>query len=214
MWLCQPRRQTVLTSRYWVIGVDKAPFHTPPLLSEPSPRWWEFKLKLMVRSLHSLWETISTRMESKMWMIKDSRKLLRYVCVLHLLLSYTIYSRMQDVFTASSLQSKWYVVCGNHDHYGNCSAEIAYTKQSSRWYFPNYYYKQVYGIINQQQGVISLFSLYICTLCHQPISYADNAQSMVNAHALFYDYLASLSFLLTNRIWNPFMAFSNVSYES
>ncbi len=50
---------------------------------------------------------------------------------------------MQDVFTAPSLQSMWYVVCGNHDHYGNCSAEIAYTKQSARWYFPNYYYKQV-----------------------------------------------------------------------
>ncbi len=91
-------------------------------------------------------------------MIKDSRKLLRYVCVLHLLLRHTIYSRVQDVFTASSLQSKWYVVCGNHDHYGNCSAEIAYTKQSARWYFPNYYYKQVYT--NSQQGVNSLFSLY------------------------------------------------------
>jgi hypothetical protein len=56
-----------------------------------------------------------------------------------------------DVFKADSLQSCWYmyIVCGNHDHYGNCSAEIAYTKQSNRWYFPEYYYSEVcvYGMI-------------------------------------------------------------------
>ena len=49
----------------------------------------------------------------------------------------------QDVFTASSLQNPWYVVCGNHDHYGNCSAEIAYAKVSNRWNFPDYYYTKV-----------------------------------------------------------------------
>ena len=58
-----------------------------------------------------------------------------------------IFSCIQDVFTASSLQSRWYIVCGNHDHYGNCSAEIAYTKQSNRWYFPDYYYSEVMIIV-------------------------------------------------------------------
>ena len=47
------------------------------------------------------------------------------------------------MFTASALQSPWYVVCGNHDHYGNCSAEIAYSKVSNRWNFPDYYYTKV-----------------------------------------------------------------------
>eukprot|EP01006_Ploeotia_vitrea_P056690 TRINITY_DN68120_c1_g2_i1.p1 TRINITY_DN68120_c1_g2~~TRINITY_DN68120_c1_g2_i1.p1 ORF type:complete len:350 (+),score=47.27 TRINITY_DN68120_c1_g2_i1:25-1074(+) len=46
----------------------------------------------------------------------------------------------EDVFTASSLQKTWYVLAGNHDHYGNVSAEIAYTKLSNRWKFPDYYY--------------------------------------------------------------------------
>ena len=58
-----------------------------------------------------------------------------------------IFSCIQDVFTASSLQSRWYIVCGNHDHYSNCSAEIAYTKLSNRWYFPDYYYSEVMIIV-------------------------------------------------------------------
>eukprot|EP00731_Ephydatia_muelleri_P026027 Em0018g127a len=46
----------------------------------------------------------------------------------------------ENVFTASSLQSRWYALCGNHDHYGNASAQIAYTRLSKRWYMPNFYY--------------------------------------------------------------------------
>ncbi|XP_041378878.1 LOW QUALITY PROTEIN: tartrate-resistant acid phosphatase type 5-like [Gigantopelta aegis] len=46
----------------------------------------------------------------------------------------------ENIFTASSLQKRWYAVCGNHDHHGNISAQIAYTKKSSRWYMPDLYY--------------------------------------------------------------------------
>merc|ERR1711907_911876 len=48
----------------------------------------------------------------------------------------------EDVFTSSSLQSPnhFRVLAGNHDHYGNCSAQIAYSDMSPRWYFPDYYY--------------------------------------------------------------------------
>ena len=49
----------------------------------------------------------------------------------------------QNVFTADSLQSRWYVVCGNHDHYGNASAQVAYTALSKRWYMPDFYYTEV-----------------------------------------------------------------------
>jgi tartrate-resistant acid phosphatase type 5 len=52
----------------------------------------------------------------------------------------------EDVFTAQSLQSKWYPVCGNHDYHGNCSAQIAYTSYSKRWYFPDFYYTQVFTV--------------------------------------------------------------------
>ena len=52
---------------------------------------------------------------------------------------------MQDVFTAKSLQSRWYVVAGNHDYHGNVSAQIAYTARSKRWYMPDYYYTELYN---------------------------------------------------------------------
>lgn len=48
-----------------------------------------------------------------------------------------------NVFDAESLQHRWYVVAGNHDHNGNVTGEIAYTKKSDRWYFPNNYYTEV-----------------------------------------------------------------------
>lgn len=47
------------------------------------------------------------------------------------------------MFTAAALQSRWYVLCGNHDHYGNASAEVAYTKRSQRWFMPELYYTEV-----------------------------------------------------------------------
>ena len=49
----------------------------------------------------------------------------------------------QNVFKAPSLQSPWLVLLGNHDHYGNASAQIAYSKVSDRWHLPDFYYTKV-----------------------------------------------------------------------
>lgn len=61
-------------------------------------------------------------------------------------LNITFFPLLQTVFTADSLQSRWYVVCGNHDYLGNASAQVAYTARSSRWYMPNFYYTEVEDI--------------------------------------------------------------------
>jgi tartrate-resistant acid phosphatase type 5 len=46
----------------------------------------------------------------------------------------------ESVYTHPSLQSRWYIVAGNHDHLGNVTAQIRYTTHSDRWYFPTDWY--------------------------------------------------------------------------
>ncbi|XP_055342113.1 tartrate-resistant acid phosphatase type 5-like [Paramacrobiotus metropolitanus] len=46
----------------------------------------------------------------------------------------------ETVFQATSLDTPWYFIAGNHDHNGNVSAQIHYTDVKKRWNFPDYYY--------------------------------------------------------------------------
>jgi len=54
----------------------------------------------------------------------------------------------ESVYTAPSLHIPWHMIAGNHDHHGNVSAQIAYTKKSRRWHFPNFFYSTVHEIPN------------------------------------------------------------------
>ena len=69
------------------------------------------------------------------------------------------------MFTAPSLQHRWYAIAGNHDHYGNASAQVAYTKLSKRWFFPAFYYTETVSL----SGGGSLQFVFIDTvlLCGQ-----------------------------------------------
>eukprot|EP01035_Chromulina_nebulosa_P018173 gene18173-23831_t len=46
----------------------------------------------------------------------------------------------ETIYTADSLQTPWYVLAGNHDHYGNVTGQIEYTASSERWTFPSEYH--------------------------------------------------------------------------
>lgn len=48
----------------------------------------------------------------------------------------------ERIYTAPSLQSRWYTTLGNHDWQGNVPAQIAYTEESDRWYMPASYYAE------------------------------------------------------------------------
>lgn len=39
----------------------------------------------------------------------------------------------ESAFNYTSLNIPWFVIAGNHDHYGNVSAQILYSSRSERW---------------------------------------------------------------------------------
>jgi len=67
----------------------------------------------------------------------------------------------QKVYTEKSLQVPWYLMAGNHDHIGNVSAEIAYSKidPTHRWHYPDFWYNQTY-----HSGSLSVDIIYIDTV--------------------------------------------------
>uniref|UniRef100_A0A914R5Y8 Calcineurin-like phosphoesterase domain-containing protein n=1 Tax=Parascaris equorum TaxID=6256 RepID=A0A914R5Y8_PAREQ len=42
-------------------------------------------------------------------------------------------STFETVYQGEALQKPWYFIAGNHDHFGNITAQVAYTNHSSRW---------------------------------------------------------------------------------
>jgi len=57
--------------------------------------------------------------------------------------SYRFKRTFEDVYSADSLTNiPWYVIGGNHDHYGNITAQIEYSqeKPNGRWIFPSLYH--------------------------------------------------------------------------
>jgi phosphodiesterase/alkaline phosphatase D-like protein len=66
-----------------------------------------------------------------------------------------------NVYNASSMgNAPWYVCGGNHDWYGNISAQIAYTNMSDRWKFPSLYYKKSFA---SEDAKVSLDIFFIDT---------------------------------------------------
>lgn len=54
----------------------------------------------------------------------------------------------QNVYSQPGWNNTWYLVAGNHDHYGNVSGQVAYTQRdpTGRWYFPALNYDVVFNI--------------------------------------------------------------------
>jgi tartrate-resistant acid phosphatase type 5 len=92
-------------------------------------------------------------------------------------------SSFQNIYTAHSLQTDWYVVLGNHDYKGNPQAEIDYTEVDRKWNMPARYYSKIVFIGNDSsQGVLLVFidttpliSEYYSSSDHQNVKTQDTA---------------------------------------
>jgi tartrate-resistant acid phosphatase type 5 len=62
-----------------------------------------------------------------------------------------------------------FVLMGNHDHYGNASAQIEYTKHSSKWILPDYNYSISIKTNNGAQDLIHILMLDTVILCGNTI---------------------------------------------
>ncbi|XP_050403032.1 tartrate-resistant acid phosphatase type 5-like [Patella vulgata] len=70
----------------------------------------------------------------------------------------------EKIFDYPSLKRPWYLIAGNHDHHGNVSAEIAYSKVSQRWNFPDFYYPLSFKLPGTN-STIDILMLDTITLC-------------------------------------------------
>lgn len=74
----------------------------------------------------------------------------------------------EDVYSAESLTSiPWYVIGGNHDHYGNITAQIEYStkvKPDGRWKFPSPYHSHSF-IANDGSFTLDLILIDTVDLC-------------------------------------------------
>lgn len=75
---------------------------------------------------------------------------------------YRFKSRFEDVYSAKVLDVPWLMIAGNHDHFGNVSAQVEYTKHSSRWYFPSLYYKKTVEFNHTKIEFLQIDTITLC----------------------------------------------------
>ncbi|ESO94599.1 hypothetical protein LOTGIDRAFT_118056 [Lottia gigantea] len=70
----------------------------------------------------------------------------------------------ENIYQDKSLHVPWYLIAGNHDHYGNVSAEIIYSQYSQRWNFPDFYYPLSFKIpgSNASVDILMLDTVQLC----------------------------------------------------
>lgn len=89
----------------------------------------------------------------------------------------------EDVFKSEPLMdTPWFFILGNHDHYGNASAQITYMETSKRWIFPRFNYTMT--ISGSQPGQTFIKFLFIDTIlmCGNTQHDKDAGQPQFSSH--------------------------------
>lgn len=99
-------------------------------------------------------------------------------------------SSFEDVYTAPSLQTPWYVALGNHDYRGVPQAQIDYARTSQRWKMPSRYFK-VAGHEIAAPGV-DLFFIDTSPLVH---AHRTGVETLIAGNVAAQDVRAQLAWL-------------------
>jgi 3',5'-cyclic AMP phosphodiesterase CpdA len=91
---------------------------------------------------------------------------------------YSWIASYENMYTAHSLQTDWYVVLGNHDYKGNVQAEIDYSKISRRWHMPSRYYAKKISIGGDTTQQILLVCLDTSPFISQYYSSPDHQEEI------------------------------------
>ena len=73
---------------------------------------------------------------------------------------FRFFATYERVYSYPSQQKKWYVVAGNHDYYGNVSAQILYTQKSKRWTFPHFYHTKGLSYLFFERRLLAVLSFF------------------------------------------------------
>jgi tartrate-resistant acid phosphatase type 5 len=92
---------------------------------------------------------------------------------------YSWIASYENMYTAHSLQTDWYVVLGNHDYKGNVQAEIDYSKISRRWHLPSRYYAKKIVIDDDTTQQLLLVCIDTSPFITQYYSSADHKDEII-----------------------------------
>lgn len=76
------------------------------------------------------------------------------------------FETFESVFSSDYLKTTpWFVILGNHDHYGNATAQVDYMKESNRWILPSLNYSIDVLTKGGDTHLISILMLDTVQLC-------------------------------------------------
>ncbi|VDN34306.1 unnamed protein product [Gongylonema pulchrum] len=96
----------------------------------------------------------------------------------------------ENVYRGAALEKPWYMIAGNHDHFGNISGQVAYTNRSHRWTYPSSYYKVSYAF-GSDKTTVEFLMLDTIVLC-------GNTRDVVEAG--FFEMLFATHEILTSTV--------------
>jgi len=91
----------------------------------------------------------------------------------------------ENVFSQDELQVPFYVIAGNHDHGGNVTAQVAYTQDSKRWTYPDFWYDVTESFTTAEGQIVSTQIVQIDTVTISGMSDEDSEKTgLFHPHAM------------------------------